>query len=366
MGTFYGIGKGFNSKTGFTSPSNPRSYYVEFIRPPFTVSGSQLVRNIVGGANDHPMPFGDEGTWFYAEDAASAVDTSSVVIVAGGVAADVLTAADSATCQLANFLSLSGKLPTLKGRVVSIANYSAQMSGKLPALKGRVVAIANYSSQISGKLPSLKGRVSAYTNPVASLSGRLPALMGRMEAIINPTMLISGRLPSLRGIAYAMVASVADTYATVSMNTVNGAHTDYEGYDFNSMAYAHGKVYMAGDGGLFYESDAKDEIIAWRIKTGEVDSHKGTETIPAVIKREFDIYHDFVTDDNAEVMTCLVTGDYDGEYTYPAYSAEYDDKVNIGKGFNSRWYAFEMKNSTATAMHGSNIRLLANQTTRKR
>jgi hypothetical protein len=56
---YYGIGRGFYSKIGFT-PSFPR-YKVDFIRPPFGIPESQFVRDIAA-ENNTPMPFSNEGT----------------------------------------------------------------------------------------------------------------------------------------------------------------------------------------------------------------------------------------------------------------------------------------------------------------
>jgi len=359
MAMFYGIGKGFQSKLGFTNPVDAHSYVVSFIRPPFTVSGSQFIRNIPGDANDYPMPFGDEGTYFYVTDAAAAADSATLTVIAGGLVADVNSITDTAVLRFVDFATVRLKAPYPKIRVQASISKLAQVRLKAPYPRIRVEAITNYITQVRLKAPYPKIRVEAMVNRGATIRLKAPYPRIRVEAIVNRIARVRLKVPYPRIRVYAKIKALTDEFDIVAINTVNAAHTEYTGYDFNSFAIINGKLYCASDDGLFYENDLNDQTLDWYFKTGDVDSYKGTETMGPVVKREFVPYLSYEAEGQLKL---IVEGDKDGAYEYPII----DERVIIGKGFNSRFYSFKVKNINSKTGSFENIRLMARPTVRVR
>lgn len=144
---FYGLGRGFKNKSGFTDSDNPKSFNTEIVRPPFSINGSQFIRD-TAALNDTPMPFGAEGNVDYDVETAAAVDTISISSFAiGGIISESVTAVDSWTVSQ----SIDGNLDW-------------------PEFDWNVVAAATVGNVVSGALIWPEINVTAYTGGEGSLT----------------------------------------------------------------------------------------------------------------------------------------------------------------------------------------------------
>jgi hypothetical protein len=447
---YYGIGAGFKSARGYRGGSDPLSSFVSYVRPPFSVNGTQFIRGM-GALSQYPMPVGNEGNYFTVTDAINFTDSTEIAqVIAGGTITETLDfIVDSTSISMVDFAQFRIKSSSSKVRLIANISSSLAMRLKSSSSKVRAEFESNVISEISLKSSSSKIRIQGTLGINGSI--RLRDSSSKIRIICNTNYTGSMRLKSSSSkirMYGTITPSISDlNYTGVVMNTMLGAHTEYEDFGFNSFAFFNGKYYLASDDGLFHEREAVSSVInatantvtvsnsantftrvsgSWLadgfetgdrfttsgfaapanngtflisnisalivtvttiaggdptltnvtditttaltfstepilayFKTGDIDSHRGTETIPYVLKREFDTFLGYEADGD---MNLEVTGDRDGMYSYPITN----ERVMIGKGFNSRYYNFKVVNVNSAIMDFLNIRLKAVATRRKR
>ena len=138
----------------------------------------------------------------------------------------------------------------------------------------------------------------------------------------------------------AAYLSPGDTLTTWAINTVNGAVTEYDTFDFNSFATVGGEYFGASVNGLYKltgDTDDGASIIA-RIKSGllQMTEARFTQFRAAYIATRSD------AEGAQQFILKLVTGD-GVERTYAVNIRDGETtKVHLGKGLRARYFSFEL------------------------
>jgi hypothetical protein len=137
-----------------------------------------------------------------------------------------------------------------------------------------------------------------------------------------------------------LVIEVGDsgTYKIVSVNLSNGAVTEYETYNFNSLVEWNGRYYGADATGIFLlegDDDADDPIDAF-FTTGITDHGTGE------VKNVSDAY---LSGAFAKAVFSLLMDDGATEYAYDVTGGGFDShKVQTGRGVKSRYFQYKVAN----------------------
>lgn len=156
----------------------------------------------------------------------------------------------------------------------------------------------------------------------------------------------AGRLRTVQSDGFAS-AALAETYSAHAMNTVLNAVTQFQGYGFNSFAFADGTYYAAGPDGLYKLEGADDagNNIDWRFRTGQHDDKlvvrkrlpevvfglRASGPLRVRVRPDDDVYYD---------------------YTLPPVNTGTirQHRVKPGKGMEGRYFSVEVQGiSNATA-----------------
>lgn len=333
---FYGTGRGFKSKYGFTFDEVTKSYNAEFVRPPFSVNGSQFIRE-TSAVTDTPMPFGNEGTYDIILEAATAADASDFAWTPVGTVLEAATATDTVDATMDLRVNVEGFLPRLMGsasvsselqinaqgilprlmgevttglhleavlpRLMGSASISSEMwvraSGKLPKLLGLAQVSSELGIEVEGILPKLLGSVEVFTENKVSVSGILPklkasgvifignhvsvagilpSLMASAELSHDVYITVAGILPGLSGSAKLTNSAATAAFTVLAMNLENKALSTYSNYNFESLVYHNGKYYGFNSTGIHELTGDTDLVggvatpILGEIETGIVDT----------------------------------------------------------------------------------------------
>ena len=142
---------------------------------------------------------------------------------------------------------------------------------------------------------------------------------------------------------------------TYQLNLKNSAITEFENYDFNSIATDGVDYYGASDNGIFFLSGETDNgtLIASKIRTGTHDFEtsflKRYLAVYLGVISEAAISFKIVPDDNIAYSYAL---DNDGQ------PQAHTVKINTGKGMKTRYITVELTNTDGGYFEISSIEFL--------
>jgi hypothetical protein len=186
----------------------------------------------------------------------------------------------------------------------------------------------------------------------ASISSSLHVDMVRLATLTDAGTLADSLHPLLTAVAdLAVEAFIAERVVAVgnnawSANTDNWAMTRFNPYDLYSATAFRGKLYAAGDGGL-YELDGADDagVAISAVVTGSM-----TDWGNAKLKLPRALYLGYTANQPLTVKITATNNGYDEEFTYSAPPRVADtyvpDRVKLGRGLRSRYLRYVLQNES--------------------
>lgn len=204
------------------------------------------------------------------------------------------------------------------------------------------------ASLTTAGLGSLSLTIPMRTLTAAGLTGELatadltiPVIVLVAEGYPEGTATASLTAPTWQLTATAW-ATITEAYRAWALNTRKEALTEYDSFEFNSLAVFKGRVLAAGTSGIVELADQDDDdgtAIAARIVTGQSDFDT------SYVKRVPRVYVGGTTNGPLEVRT-ITTQDGARVYILP-YNGNPDQqqrRVPVGRGPRSRFWQYEVRN----------------------
>ncbi|MFA5346502.1 MAG: discoidin domain-containing protein [Methanoregula sp.] len=193
---------------------------------------------------------------------------------------------------------------------------------------------------------SLTGAVGA----VGTLNVSIPMRRLSFSGILSA----EGILSITRPMRQVLLWTLPTTYASMVMNLKNKGLTEYSNYLFNSMCRFNG-VHLGATATGIYDLDSGDTdngtLIDWNFRTGFLDMIEASVN-PTVKKKLKQAWLSYKS--NGDIMLTVIQPDGESyEYDLTGYEVyETGLRVKFGKGFRTRYLAFDVSN-----IDGSSITL---------
>jgi hypothetical protein len=210
-----------------------------------------------------------------------------------------------------------------------------------------VVANATISNSIveSGAFSDTGAMALLVVESVSETGGMIDSASA--TAIFNINVMES----MLGGTSFIISGNV---YEAFSINSNTGAHSRYDGYNFNSFAKFDGKFWGCGRDGLYVldGSDDEGEKISAYLSTGLIDLGNGFQTR---------ISNAYAVIRNDGPMEFRLVGDDGQMYSYRMTNENERlgaSRVKVGKGVKSALWQFELANVDGSDFDVANLRII--------
>lgn len=254
-------------------------------------------------------------------------------------------------------------LPRLTATGAAYSDGLLSAAASLPALTIAVEIDTGRVMEASITLKKLALAAAGYSGTVGTAAVSLPIFTmdgaGHGEYIGQASI----ELPMLQLVAtLPLQTGLTETVSVFAMNTKNGALTNYDNFNFNSMTRFNGAELMANDSGIFAITGNLDEsaIIEAYARTGITDfgtpNHKRVEYA----------YIGYRSD--GEMRLKLIVDEHH-EYEYQVYPRNYDDihgnRLKLGRGAKGTYWQIEIGNVDGSNIEGDFLQLMAEPLSRK-
>jgi hypothetical protein len=218
-------------------------------------------------------------------------------------------------------------------------------------------------SALAATLPAVTGQITATVGIVGNGAITFDPMVLEGTLVLPLTATLSATIPRLYGTLFADLGATA-SWKVLSVNVQNGAVTEYENYQFNSLAHFNGKYLGAGDAGLFLlegDDDAGTDIASYA-------TFPLTESGSLMQKRPTDAYAHYRSPESM-LLTATAKG-VSFDYELPANDS--DDlgevemhKAPLGKGLKSVRHQFGIQNREGADFEFGKLDLLLTETGRR-
>lgn len=204
--------------------------------------------------------------------------------------------------------------------------------------------------------------------PEVSLSV-LTEYLATMDAdMVGPEMALAAHMgivavldAQLVGLETYFIVEVGDsgTYRVVSINLSNGAVTEYESYEFNSLIEWNGRYYGADATGIHLLEGSADGAVAIAAyaKTGITDHGVGEAK---------NVGEAYISGDFVKAVFSLFLDEGETEYTYDVKGGSFDaHKVPTGRGAKARYFQYGIANKDGGELEVDEIDVAVNALTRR-
>jgi DNA-binding beta-propeller fold protein YncE len=224
----------------------------------------------------------------------------------------------SATMHESQAFTLVATLPSIQMTATEINGLVFSMQATLPRISMASQLDILFETEISGTLPSLTMQASIAEDCLYSLASSMPKI--RFEAYLRQ--------------------QVGSNFVTIVLNTDNFAVTEYNNYNFDSIAELEGKYYAVGPNGLVRLDGSNDNgtKIQGTVRFAQIDLHK------RVVSRLVDAY---LSGHVSGKVAVRIIQESQGDYLYmiedvigklKAY------RVKAPKNMRDRYVSYEISN----------------------
>lgn len=272
-----------------------------------------------------------------------------------------LSANASMSCHAISASATGGGYAALKLAKIAVVSVSstdaiARLQKATPRITISAMAFTADDGVLQSQLPAVRILANGYLSPIASVNRSILPVRLSASAINGLLGNLSKTIPAVIVLATAHQSSAAQatlsipsvnlrssalngTLLTLSMNTKNLALTQYDNFEYNSLAVFNEKVIGSKADGIYELTGTKDNStnIAWNFKTGKIDTEDGIG---------HNVRHAWISYDPSGDLTLVVDdGVHEYEYAVTAYS-QIDNtvRVKIGKGLRGKYIQLELKN----------------------
>lgn len=277
----------------------------------------------------------------------------AMAIVDAAAAGEAVTAADAMTVADVASMAFSKQILDALG-ISSVLDPSTTYSKTLTtsfvitdALRRFLDGVATDTVEMTSTLLPMAKTYPVLTDTTDITPALTPALLLRVTTTDGVSLtdaealnLIYKQIVSDSFSVTAAYLSPGEALTTWAVNTINGAVTEYDNYDFNSFATVGGEYFGASATGLYKltgDDDVGTSIVA-RIKSGllQMTEARFTQFRAAYLASRTD------AEGAQQFVLKLVTGD-GTERTYGVVVRNNETtKIHLGKGLRARYFSFEL------------------------
>lgn len=231
-------------------------------------------------------------------------------------------------------------LPRLVVSVLSHLDGIGQINLSLPRMILNFTGMQRGFGSMAFNLPPLGFSGNILSGAVGSMIVDLPQLKVNVHSYHGGLAQLDITLPSLVVDIYGRVRPATVTYRGVVINTKNMSVTEYEGFEFNSLASVGNVSLAANENGIHVlrGSRMSGGPVDSRILSGLMDFGKDVLTVPK------DVWLSMRADGQ---LTLTVRTEEGEEYSYPVpglKDALHEERVKLGRGLKGRFFDFALEN----------------------
>jgi hypothetical protein len=251
-------------------------------------------------------------------------------------------------------------LPKVVVDILSHIDEIGQLEVELPVLELNFTGQQHGFGSLAINLPSLSmladdlpGMVGL-TGIIGSIALDLPRLQVNIHGRHGNNIQCDITLPVLTVNISGIVRALTITYRGIVINTKTMAVTEYQGFNFNSMAALGNVHFAANNNGIYILRGNKQagSMIESYLTTGLFDFGRKVKSTPR------DIWLSMRADGQ---LILTVKSDEGLEYQYEVTGLEdtfHEERVKLGKGIKGRYYSFKLQNVRGADFDLSKISVL--------